>query len=50
MRVVFEQLGLISPTYECHLCGAWNRLSSFGNSLATWLTDGSLDWFVLRIR
>ena len=50
MRVVFEQLIFIPPTYECHLCGAWNKILSSSNSLAKWLTDGSLDWFVRRIR
>jgi hypothetical protein len=50
MRVVFKQISFISATYECHLCGARNELLSFSNSLAEWLTDGSFDWFVLRVR
>ena len=48
MRVVFEQKAAFSPTYTCHLCGASNHLGSFGRS-RDWLTDGSVDWFVLRI-
>ena len=50
MRVVFEQRAFASATYECHLCGARNELVvSFSNS-SEWLTDGSLDWFVLCVR
>jgi len=48
MRVIFERLAFFSATYECHLCGAQNKLVSFGNP-SEWLTDGSLDWFVLCI-
>jgi len=46
MRVVFERRAFFSATYECHLCGARNKLVSFDNT-SEWLTDGSLDWFVL---
>ena len=49
MRVVFERRAFFSATYECHLCGAQNKLVSFDNS-SDWLTDGSLDWFVLPIQ
>jgi len=50
MRVVFEQLAsFLAADYKCHLCGAWNELVSFSNS-SEWLTDGSLEWFVLCIR
>ena len=49
MRVVFERQAFFLATYECHLCGAWNELVSFSNS-SEWLTDGSLDWFVVCIR
>jgi len=45
MRVIFQQLAFFSPepTYECHLCGAWNKLVSVG----WWLFEGSREWFVL---
>ena len=47
MRVVFERRSFFSATYyECHLCGAWNKLVSF-DSPSEWVTDGSLDWCVL---
>ena len=49
MRVVFERQALLYATYECHLCGARNKLVSFSNS-SEWVTDGSLDWFVVYIR
>lgn len=49
MRVIFEQVTAISGTYACHLCGAQNNFVSFGVS-AEWLTDGSVEWFVLDIR
>jgi len=48
MRVVFERQAFFFATYECHLCGTWNKLVSSSNS-SGWLTDGSLDWFVLYI-
>jgi len=48
MRVVFERQAFFYATYECHLCGAQNKIVSFDNS-SEWLTDGSLDWFVLCI-
>ena len=48
MRVVFERLAFVSATYECHLCGAQNKVVSFVNP-SEWITDGSLDWFVLCI-
>ena len=48
MRVVFEQMTEFSATYTCHLCEASNYLGSFGRS-RDWLTDGSVDWFVLHI-
>jgi hypothetical protein len=49
MRVIFEQMAQPSRPYTCHLCGALNDLdlASFGTS--EWLTDGSVDWFVLGI-
>jgi hypothetical protein len=51
MRVIFEQLASFSATYKCHLCGTPNKLVSFsGFKLSEWLTDGSLDWFVLCVR
>jgi hypothetical protein len=51
MRVVFERLASYSATYECHLCGASNKLVSFSSlSGLGWLTNGSLDWFVLCVR
>ena len=46
MRVVFERRASIFATYECHLCGAQNELTSF-SECSGWLTDGSLDWFVV---
>jgi len=49
MRAIFKRHALFFATYECHLCGAPNKLVSFSNSLG-WLTDGSLDWFVVCIR
>ena len=49
MRVIFERRAFFSATYKCHLCGAPNKLVSF-SGLSEWLTDGSLDWFVLCIR
>jgi len=49
MRAVFERQAFLSATYECHLCGAWNELVLLSNS-SEWLTDGSLDWFVVYIR
>ena len=49
MRVVFERLASFSTTYKCHLCGARNKLVS-SRYLSGWLTDGSLDWFVVCIR
>ena len=49
MRVVFERQAFFFATYECHLCGAQNKLVSFSKS-SEWLTDGSLDWFVVYIR
>ena len=49
MRVVFERQAFFYATYECHLCGAWNELVLLSNS-SEWLTDGSLDWFVVYIR
>jgi len=48
MRVVFEQQAFFFATYECHLCGAPNKLVSI-SKLSEWLTNGSLDWFVLCI-
>ena len=48
MRVIFERLGFLFTTYECHLCRAQNELVSLSN-LSGWLTNGSLDWFVLCI-
>ena len=49
MRVIFEGLSSLSATYECHLCGARNKLILLGKS-SGWLTDSSLNWFVLCIR
>ena len=49
MRVVFERQAFFYATYECHLCEAQNKIVSFDNS-SEWLTDGSLDWFVICIR
>jgi hypothetical protein len=49
MRVVFEQETEFSATYTCHLCGAPNNLVSLSKA-KEWLTDGSVDWFVLDIR
>jgi len=46
MRVVFERQSFSLATYECHLCGARNKLTPF-NLLSGWFTDGSLDWFVV---
>ena len=47
MRVVFErQAFFYVPYHECHLCGAWSKLGAFSNTPG-WLTDDSLDWFVL---
>ena len=46
MRVIFEQQAFIWATYECHLCGAQNKIVSISNS-SEWVTDGSLDWFVV---
>lgn len=48
MRVVFEQVTEFSATYTCHLCGATNKLVSFGEA-KEWLTDGSVDWFVFDV-
>ena len=48
MRVIFERPVSLSATYECRLCGAQNELGSL-SSFSGWLTDGSLDWFVLCI-
>jgi len=49
MRVIFERRAFFSATYECCLCGAQNELVLSSNS-SEWLTDGSLDWFVVCIR
>ena len=49
MGAVFERQAFFYATYECHLCGAQTKLVSFSNS-SEWLTDGSLDWFVVCIR
>jgi len=49
MRAIFERHALFFATCECHLCGAQNKIVSFSNS-SGWLTNGSLDWFVLCIR
>jgi len=51
MRFNFERLAFFTATYECRLGGESNkpRIVLSGNSLG-WLTDGSLDWFVLCIR
>ena len=49
MRVIFEQLAYFSATtYKCHLCGELNKLVSY-NGLSEWLTDGSVNWFVLCV-
>jgi hypothetical protein len=48
MRVVFEQMAILSLTYACHLCGASNSLTSFSKSEG-WITDCSVNWFVYNI-
>ena len=48
MRAVFERLAFCFAIYECHLCGAQNKLV-FSKS-SGWGMDGSLDWFVVCIR
>ena len=46
MRVVFERQASFFAPYECHLCGAPKKLTSV-SKWSGWLTDGSLDWFVV---
>ena len=49
MRVIFEQVAQFSCTYACHLCGALNNLGLVSFGASGWLTNSSVDWFVLGI-
>ena len=50
MRVILEQETQFSCTYACHLCGALKNLNLVTFGTSGWLTNSSVDWFVLGIR